>query len=127
MEKKMVIHPSVKNYIGSLILGAVLLLSGVFAIGAIIIFIYVFVKVKTTTYTITEDKLVAEQGFLSKRRISLFLSDIRNVEMVQSTSQRIFKLGTVHISTAGNAGNEVTMSGVSDPELIVQNLNAGHK
>ena len=120
-------HPSAKNYIGNFFLGGILILTGILAIVGIGIILYVILKIKSTTYTITSEKVVAEHGLLAKRKTSVFLSDIRNVEVSQSFSQRIFNLGTVNVSTAGNSGYEIVMPGISAPDEVVQMLNAGHK
>lgn len=90
------------------------------------VIIFRIIQLRTTVYTITSDRVISETGLLNKRKTSVFLSDIRNVDVNQRLWQRIVKIGTIRISTAGNAGYEITMEGVPEPDKIVQLLNAGH-
>ena len=119
-----VFHCSAWNYFWYFFLSILFLVPLFFICLPVIIFR--LIQIRTTVYTITSDRLVAETGLLNKRKTSVFLSDIRNVDVNQRLWQRIVKIGTIRISTAGNAGYEITMVGVPEPDKIVQLLNAGH-
>lgn len=122
-----VFHCSAKNYFWDFFLGGILTLTVILAIVGIPLIIYRIIQIKTTKYTITSDKLISETGLFNKRKTSIFLADIRNVDLSSGLWQRFLKIGYIRVSTAGNAGYEITMEGVADPEKILQMLNAGHK
>jgi uncharacterized membrane protein YdbT with pleckstrin-like domain len=48
----------------------------------------------------------------------VYLTDVRNVQIYQSFGQRIFGVGSVAISSAGNEGIEIQVSGLPDPDKI---------
>ena len=53
-----------------------------------------------TRYYLTEDKLIIETGFLSRREEEIRLYRILDITLQRPFAQRLFGLGTVHLCTA---------------------------
>jgi uncharacterized membrane protein YdbT with pleckstrin-like domain len=94
---------------------AVLLIAA-FGVG-IIILLYWYVKTRATALTVTDQELMYERGILSKDRTSVSLKHIRSVNIAQGFINRIFGVGTVQISTAGDEP-EFTIADMPDPYVI---------
>lgn len=108
-------HPAMfKNRPFSFILCLILSLVGV----GLIIFLIWWIKTKGTELTVTNERVSLRKGILSKFTNDVYLTDIRNVQIYQSFGQRIFGVGSVAISSAGNEGIEIEVMGIPDPEKI---------
>jgi uncharacterized membrane protein YdbT with pleckstrin-like domain len=92
------------------------LLIAAFGVG-IIILLYWYVKTRATALTVTDQELMYERGILSKDRTSVSLKHIRSVNIAQGFINRIFGVGTVQISTAGDEP-EFTIADMPDPYVI---------
>lgn len=53
-----------------------------------------------TVYKLTEEKLLVETGFLSKKEEEIRLYRVMDLTLNRPINQRIFKLGTIHLCTA---------------------------
>lgn len=73
---------------------------------------------RATTLTITSRRTILRSGLLSKRTDEVMHLHVRNIMVKQSLFQRIFGVGEIGISSSGEAGVEITASGVPDPEGI---------
>ena len=98
------------------ILAVLLILA--FGIG-IIILLYWYIKTRATALTVTDQDLLYERGILSKDRTSVSLKHVRSVNIAQGFINRIFGVGTIQISTAGDEP-EFTIADMPDPHLIRQ-------
>ncbi len=108
-------HPAMfKNRPWSFILCLILSLVGI----GLIIFLIWWIKTKGTELTVTDERVSLRKGILSKFTNDVYLTDIRNVQIYQSFWQRIFGVGSVAISSAGNDGIEIEVKGIPDPEKI---------
>ena len=108
-------HPAMfKNRPFSFILCLILSLVGI----GLIIFLIWWIKTRGTELTVTNERASLRKGILSKFTNDVYLSDIRNVQIYQSFWQRVFGVGSVAISSAGNEGIEIQVSGLPDPEKI---------
>jgi uncharacterized membrane protein YdbT with pleckstrin-like domain len=108
-------HPAMfKNRPFSFILCLILSLVGV----GLIIFLIWWIRTKGTELTVTNERVSLRKGILSKFTNDVYLTDIRNVQIYQSFGQRIFGVGSVAISSAGNEGIEIEVMGIPDPEKI---------
>ncbi|MFQ5896889.1 MAG: PH domain-containing protein [Candidatus Methylomirabilia bacterium] len=65
-----------------------------------------------------EDRVVLERGVLSRNIKIVFITDIRTIDIRQSFLQRILRIGTVMIATAGTSGYEDVANGLPDPKGI---------
>ena len=60
-----------------------------------------------TVYKLTEEKLLIETGFLSKKEEEIRLYRIMDLTLNRPINQRLFKLGTIHLCTADKTTPEV--------------------
>jgi len=100
------------------ILAVLLILA--FGIG-IIILLYWYIKTRATALTVTDQDLLYERGILSKDRTSVSLKHVRSVNIAQGFINRIFGVGTIQISTAGDEP-EFTISDMPDPYVIQETI-----
>ena len=108
-------HPAMfKNRPFGFILCLILSLVGV---GLIILLVW-WIKTKGTELTVTNERVSLRKGILSKFTNDVYLTDVRNVQIYQSFWQRVFGVGYVAISSAGNEGVEIEVKGIPDPEKI---------
>ena len=108
-------HPAMfKNRPFAYILCLILSLAGV----GLIIFLVWWIKTRGTELTVTNERVSLRKGILSRFTNDVYLTDVRNVQIYQSFGQRIFGVGSVAISSAGNEGIEIQVSGLPDPDKI---------
>jgi uncharacterized membrane protein YdbT with pleckstrin-like domain len=108
-------HPAMfKNRPFAFILCLILSLVGI----GLIIFLIWWIKTKGTELTVTNERVSLRKGILSRFTNDVYLTDVRNVQIYQSFGQRIFGVGSVAISSAGNEGIEIQVSGLPDPDKI---------
>jgi membrane protein YdbS with pleckstrin-like domain len=86
-------------------------------VGLVIFFIW-WLKCKGTTLTVTNDRTRLRKGILSKSVTEVWHEDIRNVQLDQTFFQRIFDVGTIGISSAGQSGLEISVSGMPNPDYV---------
>ncbi|WP_373088256.1 PH domain-containing protein [Zhongshania sp.] len=86
------------------------------AIGILILMVW-YLRCKSTKLEINGNEVVLEQGLLSKARTELSVSGIRTVKINQSFFNRLFKVGTVSIYTAGDSP-EIQAAGMPRPEVF---------
>jgi uncharacterized membrane protein YdbT with pleckstrin-like domain len=108
-------HPAMfKNRPFAFILCLILSLAGV----GLIIFLIWWIKTRGTDLTVTNERVSLRKGILSKFTNDVYLTDVRNVQIYQTFGQRIFGVGSVAISSAGNEGIEIQVTGLPDPDKI---------
>jgi len=109
-------HPAMfRNHPFVFILCIVLIAA--FGLGLIILLIW-WAKTLGTRLTVTNSRITLRKGILSKYTNEVYHTDIRNVQIDQSLFQRIFDVGTIGFSTAGQDGIEITVAGIPHPESV---------
>jgi len=93
---------------------AVILIAA-FGAGLVILLIW-WIKCKTRTLTITNKRTTLTEGFISKHTSEILHAHIRNIQVVQGFFDRIFNVGTLAISSAGQSEMEISFSGLAHPE-----------
>ena len=88
-------------------------------VGLIMMFVW-WLKCKGTTLTVTNKRTSLRRGILSKSINEVWHSDVRNVLLKQSFFQRIFGVGMIGVSSAGQSGMEISVSGIPDPDRVKQ-------
>ncbi|MEM7784997.1 MAG: PH domain-containing protein [Planctomycetota bacterium] len=83
-------------------------------------FLYWWLKCKGTTLTVTNERVRLRKGILSRSITEVWHQDIRNVQLNQTVFQRIFGVGSLGISSAGQSGLEIAVNGMPDPERVKQ-------
>ncbi len=109
-------HPAMfRNNPVGYILSVVLIFA--FGLGLLILLIW-WLKTLGTTLTVTSEKVSLRKGLLSKNTNDVYISDVRSVQVKQGIFQRLFKVGTVAIASAGTAGIEIVATGMPEPEKV---------
>lgn len=106
-------HISLWSLSGHIILGALLLF--VFGLG-LIVWASAFIKYKTTELAITNKRVIAKFGFISRRTIEINLNKVESLQVDQGILGRIFNYGTLVIAGAGNP--QAPIPGISDPMMF---------
>ena len=78
-------------------------------------------------YTIDEDAVRGNKGVFWKKRVNVPFTKITNVDITQGPLQRYFKVGTIHIQTAGVSGAqgspaELKLEGIRDLEGVKDSI-----
>jgi len=79
-----------------------------------------FLRCWSTTLTITEDRIIFCRGLIAKHSSEVRIVDVRNIIVEQSVLQRILHVGSLGISSAGQADVEIAVSGVPHPDDIAE-------
>ena len=78
-----------------------------------IFWIVALIRYKTTELVITNKKIIAKFGFISRNSIELLLPKIESVQVNQSILGRMFGYGSIVASGAGNP--QAPVPGISQP------------
>ncbi len=71
-----------------------------------------------TRLTVTNRRTVLARGILDRQTSEVRHADVRNVRVNQSFVQRLFRVGTLEISSAGQSDVEIGLKGIPDPQAI---------
>tara|TARA_Y100000310_G_scaffold30045_1_gene28579 strand:+ start:2912 stop:3331 length:420 start_codon:yes stop_codon:yes gene_type:complete len=113
IQKELGIHPL--EYLGTYILGGILILTVFGAIiGIPLIIIAEFVR-RGNKYYITDKRIIHQFTFLSRKTSSALYGKIQDIHFTQGLIERIFGIGKVHINTAGTHLVEIVFKGVQNP------------
>ncbi len=88
-------------------------------VGMVTLFFW-WIKEMTTSLMVTDKRIILRKGILSKYTNEIFHSNVKNVEVRQTFSQRIFGIGYIGISSAGQSGYEIQIDGIRDPDQVKQ-------
>ena len=81
-----------------ILLGFVLL--PVFGTG-LVVFIVAWVKYRSTEFAVTDRRIIAKTGFISRQTVEMFLDKVESLNVEQSVWARILDFGTVTIRGTG--------------------------
>ncbi|MCW5622270.1 MAG: PH domain-containing protein [Burkholderiales bacterium] len=95
---------------GRIALGFILL--PLFGLG-LILWLMAYVKYKTTELAITNKRVIAKFGFISRSTIELNINKVESIQVDQTMVGRMFNFGTLIISGAGNP--QAPIPGISNP------------
>ena len=84
----------------------------------LIIFLVWYMRCKGTQLTITNERTSLRRGILSKSITEVWHQDVRNVQLDQTFFQRLLGVGSLGISSSGQAGLEISVSGIPDPDRV---------
>jgi uncharacterized membrane protein YdbT with pleckstrin-like domain len=88
------------------------LLLAAWGIGLIFL-LFAFIQYKTTELAITNKRVIAKFGFISRKTIELNINKVESIQVNQGILGRIFDYGSLIISGAGNP--QAPISGISNP------------
>ena len=77
-----------------------------------------------TRYSLTEDKLIIDTGFLSRKEEEIRLYRILDITLKRPLGQRLWGLGTVHLCTADKSTPELEIKRVKNPRELKDMLSA---
>jgi len=103
-------HVSLWSLAFLILLGFLLLLA--FGLG-LILWLVAYIKYKTTELAITNKRVIAKFGFISRKTVELNINKVESIQVDQSILGRIFDFGTLVISGAGNP--QAPIPGISEP------------
>jgi uncharacterized membrane protein YdbT with pleckstrin-like domain len=72
-----------------------------------------YIRYKTTELAITNKRVIAKSGFVSRHTIELNINRVESLQVSQSLLGRMFNFGTLIISGGGNPQAPIT--GISNP------------
>lgn len=75
-----------------------------------------------TLYTLYNDKLIIDTGFLNKRQDEVRLYRILDLTLTRNLLQRIFKLGTIHCISADKTMKDFDLKNIRNSEEIKEVL-----
>jgi uncharacterized membrane protein YdbT with pleckstrin-like domain len=93
-----------------IIAGFLLLL--VYGIGLIFLLI-AFIRYKTTELAVTNKRVIAKFGFISRKTVEININKVESIQVHQDSLGRIFNYGSLIISGAGTP--QAPISGISKP------------
>lgn len=86
-------------------------------VGLVILGVW-YLRARSTELTVTNLRTRLHQGWFSRSITEVWHRDIRNVQLSQTFAQRILGTGRIGISSSGQAGIEIDVSGLRDPDEI---------
>lgn len=91
-------HVSLWPYAGWVLVGV---LTAVLIVGLVIL-AWVYIHTHSTEIAITNKRVIAKFGFISRRTVEINLAKVESIQVDQGLPGRVFDYGTVIISGAGN-------------------------
>lgn len=96
----------------------------VWGIGLIILLVW-WIRNLATTLTVTTKRTTLQKGLLSKFTSEVFHKDVRNVQVTQTVMQRLFNVGRIEISSAGQGDFEIAVAGIFNPSEVKRIIDQG--
>lgn len=116
----------------SLVVGLTLLLHGkfgwvgaVFALVALVPPAVAWIQRISVLYTVTSQRAVVERGLLSRHVWEIELANVRDIQLHQSIVQRLLRMGTLEISSAGRDTAEVVFRTIPHPDKVKEIIRSG--
>ena len=91
-------------------LGVILLAA--FGLG-IVFLVWAYIRYKTTEFAVTDRRIIAKTGLVSRRTVEMFLDKVESLNVEQSVPGRVFDYGTVTIR--GTGATSETFGNISAP------------
>lgn len=79
----------------------------------LILWLAAFFRYKTTELAVTNKRVIAKFGFISRQTVELNINKVESIQVNQGILGRIFNYGSLIISGAGNP--QAPIPGISDP------------
>ena len=90
-------HTSIWSLMPMILLGILLL---VLVVGLFIL-IAAWIKYRTTEFAVTDRRVIAKSGLISRRTVEMFLDKVESLNVDQTVPGRMFDYGTVTIRGTG--------------------------
>jgi len=109
-------HPSLWSLAPMILLGILLL---VLVVGLFVL-IAAWIKYRTTEFAVTDRRVIAKSGLVSRRTVEMFLDKVESLNVEQSVAGRVFDYGTVTIR--GTGATSETFANISAPLALRKNF-----
>ncbi|MFN0133990.1 MAG: PH domain-containing protein [Phycisphaerales bacterium] len=93
-------------------------LAGVAAFIALVILVVWKVQKMSASLEITNKRTIERIGLLSKATTEVLHDDIKNFQITQTFWQRVWKVGTIGISSSGQDGIEIVAEDIPRPDRL---------
>ncbi len=87
-----------------------------------LLFYYLYYLRISNEYVFTDHRILVKRGWLSTNTISIHYNRITDVNVTQNLIDKILRIGSISISTAGSEGYEVSLIHVSRPYDLKKSL-----
>jgi len=74
------------------------------------------------TLEITTERSLLQRGLIARRTSEVRHEDVRNLQVDQSLFERLFKVGTLLISSSGQDDFEIKVAGIPNPAFVVETI-----
>ncbi|MBI4349121.1 MAG: PH domain-containing protein [Elusimicrobia bacterium] len=81
-----------------------------------------WLKTRMHRYVVTSQRVIAVAGFLSRSRVEIELSDIRQLTLKQSLGQRLLGVGDIEIESAGGGEVEIRVAAIARPAEVLESI-----
>ena len=116
-DEEVLLEVSPKLFGGNWFTHAFVLLLCIALVGFFVYF-YEWLKMRDTRLIVTTRRTTLKEGILEKRTNEVRHADVRNVRVDQTFVQRLFGVGTLEVSSAGQGDVEIAIKGIPDPQDI---------
>ncbi len=89
-------------------------LSCLVVVGFVILLVW-WIRSRGTVLTVTNERTILRTGILSKSLNEVWHRDVRNVVLEQKPMQRVFDVGRIAVSSAGQDDVEIAVDGIPFP------------
>ena len=118
-------HPSMfRNHPIGFIISVVSILA--YGLGIIILLIW-WLSCLSITLIVTDKRSIFRKGVLSKHTTEVYHIDVRNIQLHQSFFARLFDVGSIGISSSGQAGIEIEVAGIPSPGKVKEIIDSYRK
>lgn len=90
-----------------------LVVAALFLLAGVTILIQTLARYYTTELAVTNRRVIAKRGWVSRTTVELLLHKVESVQVIQTALQRLCGYGDIVISAAGE--ENALISGISDP------------
>ena len=97
---------------------------GVLALAGIVWAAVWKIRTKATALIITNKRTIQRRGLLSRATDEMLHDRIQDIQITQRLTQRLWNVGTLEISSAGDAGGVIDMADLPDPEGLREIIDA---
>ena len=88
-----------------------------YGLGLLFLFVW-WVRQKCTTLIVTNERTTLRKGILAKLITEVWHQDVRNVQVNQMILHRPLGVRDIGISSAGQSGFEISVSGIGSPGRV---------
>lgn len=81
-----------------------------------------WIRVQATKLVVTTHRTILTEGVFDRRRNEVRHADVRNVQVLQDFTQRLFGVGTLELSSAAQADVEIVARGIPNPQLVAETI-----